>query len=94
MTKNKDKNYENRYFRTASFYLAVFLLVKGLELVNIDKISNSKRAYFVFLDCPEREFLVRSFNFGKENLPEVMVDARKFTMAIKLLKDKLYQNEF
>jgi len=90
----KNKNQDNRYFRTSSFYLATFLFVKGLELANIDKTDNPKRAHFVFIDSPEREVLLESFNFGKENSPEVMVDARKFVMAIKMLKDKLYQDKF
>lgn len=86
---NKDK-----YFKTTSFYLASFLFAKGLELVNIDRTADLKRKEFVFLDSPDRELWLESFNFGKENNPEVMIDARKFVMAIKMLKDKLYQNKF
>lgn len=63
-------------------------------MVNIDKTANSKRAQFVFLDSPERESLVQNFDFAKENSPEIMVDARKFVVAIKQLKDKLYQERF
>lgn len=85
---------KNKYFKTASFYIATFLFAKGLELVSIDKITDPKRARFVFIDSPEREHLMESFNFGRENVPEVMIDARKFTTAIKVLKDKLYQNNF
>lgn len=79
-----------KYFRTASFYTAVFLLTKNFELVNIDKEKNNRRAYFVFLDKPEREVLLKEFNFGKENSKDVLVDARKFISNIKILKDKLY----
>lgn len=85
-------NNDNRYFRTSSFYAAAFLFAKDQTLVNIDKVTDPKRAQFVFLDTPERETLLQSFNFAKEDSPEVMVDARKFVMAIKMLKDKLYQN--
>ncbi len=93
MPENKNLKQENKYFRTASFYLAVFLLVKGLELVNIDRTNNAQKAQFVFIDSPEREFWLEAFNFAKENSPEVMVDARKFVMAIRMLKDKLYQHK-
>jgi hypothetical protein len=89
----KDMN-SNKYFKTTSFYLAAFLFTKGVELVNIDKISDHKRAQFIFVDSPQRKLWLESFNFGKENAPEVMVDARKFVMAIKMLKDKLYQDRF
>lgn len=85
---------DNRYFRTSSFYLAAFLFCNGLELVNIDKITDSKRSNFVFRDNPERESLVEDFKFGKENSTPIMVDARKFIVSIKTLKEKLYQDIF
>lgn len=85
---------DDRYFRTSSFYLAAFLFCNGLDLVNIDKTANPKRASFVFRDSPEREFLVENFKFGKENLNPVMVDARKLIVSIKALKEKLYQDTF
>jgi len=92
MNKNPNKN--KKYFKTTSFYLASFLFAKGLELVDIDKLTDLKRAHFVFIDSPERELWLENFNFGKENAPEAMIDARKFVMAIKMLKDKLYQDKF
>ena len=81
---------DDRYYRLTSFYAAAFLFSKGMELVNIDRL-NPKRSQFVFRDSAERELLLDSFNFGKEDSTEVLVDARKFIMAIKMLKEKLYQ---
>ncbi|MFA5895202.1 MAG: DUF5659 domain-containing protein [Candidatus Shapirobacteria bacterium] len=80
----------NKYFYLSQFYTSVFLCVKGLQLVDIDR-TNSQRAQFVFLDTPEREELIRQFNFAARNSPEVMVDAREFEQATKKLKDRLYQ---
>lgn len=85
MQKDTDK-----YFRTTNFYIAVFLLAKNFELANIDK-TDLKRCVFVFVDTPERETLVKLFNFAKEDHAKVMVDARKLVYATKKLKDKLYQ---
>ena len=85
---------EDKYFKTSSLYLAAFLFAKGLELVNIDKISDSKRAHFVLTDSPLREYLVGVFNYAKEEDAEVQVDPRKLVQAIKTLKDKLYQDKF
>lgn len=64
-----------------------------MELVNIDR-ANPKRSQFVFRDTPEREVWIQTFNFAREDSPEVMVDARKFVMAVKMLKEKLYQDRF
>jgi hypothetical protein len=90
MDKNK---YSDKYFRLTNFYLAAFLFSKGMELVNIDR-TDPKRSEFVYLDTPEREQLVQNFNFASEDSPESLVDVRKFVMAIKMLKDKLYQERY
>jgi hypothetical protein len=88
-------NKDERYFRTYNFYTSVFLFAKGLALVNIEKDpSNPKRSQFVFLDTPERELLIQNYNFAKEDAPEVLIDFRKAVVAIKTLKDKLFQDRF
>lgn len=89
-----NENQDSRYFRTSSFYISAFLFSKELELVNIEEDpSNPKRSQFVFKDTPEREILIHNFNFAKEDSPEIMIDPRKFVIAIKTLKNGLYQQE-
>lgn len=83
------KNKDNQYFHLANFYIACFLFSKGLELVDIDR-TDPRRSQFVFLDTSERKTLIQNYNFSKEGSPEVLIDPRKFVMAIKMLKDKLY----
>lgn len=85
---------DDRYFRLQSFYQAAFLFAKGMELANVDRVSNSQRATFVFVDSPEREDLMQSFSYGKEDDPTALVDARKLITAIRTLKEKLYQDTF
>jgi len=79
-----------KYFRTTNFYASCYLFSKGLELVGINK-DNPRKCEFCFIDTPERALLLAAFNFGKEDDPKVMVDARKLILAVKTLKDKLYQ---
>lgn len=86
---NEDKSNKNQY-STSNFYCAVFCYIKGLQLVDIDR-SNPPRAQFVFLDVPDREKIVRQYSFAERNSSEVLVDAREFEAAIKVLKDLLYQ---
>ena len=85
---------ENRYFRTTNYNLASFLFAKGIELANIDRLDNQKRATFVFVENPQIEELVHAFDYAKENEEIVMVDARKIIHASKMLKEKLYQNNY
>lgn len=94
MNKTKKIKQSDGYFRISSFYVAAFLFTKGLEMVNVDKITDPKRAQFIFQDNPVRKLWLDSFNFAKEDSPEVVIDARKFVTAIKMLKDKLYQEKF
>lgn len=82
--------YGDKHYLTSNFYSAVFLCVKGLRLTDIDR-SNPHKALFMFLDTPQREYLVRQYGFAEKNSPDVMVDAREFERATKTLKDKLYQ---
>lgn len=90
-----NQNKDTRYFRLTSFYTACFLFANGLELVNIEQDpANPKRSQFVFRDTPERELLIQNYNFAKEDSQEVLIDFRKAVLAIKTLKDKLYQNRF
>ena len=84
----------DRYFRSSSFNTAVFLFSKGMKLADIDKISNSKRATFVFVEQPDREELLHAFDYGKDGDPAVMVDARKLMLATRQLKEKLYADRF
>lgn len=86
-----NKDTDDRYFRTRSFYAAAFLFAKGQILANIDRTADPKRADFVFLNSPELELLLQNFNYAREDSQEAAVDARKFVTAIKMLKDKLYQ---
>lgn len=83
-----------RYFRTTNFNIASFLFTKGIDLANIDRLDNQKRATFVFVDNPQIEELVHDFDYAKENEEVVMVDARKLIYAIKQLKEKIYQNNY
>ncbi len=82
-----DKDYS-----TASFYLAAFLLTKGLDIIGIDR-SDVQRSKFQFAKSPQWDRLIEAFNFAKDNDPKILVDPRKFVVAIKGLKEKLYQDK-
>lgn len=85
---------DDRYFRTTSFYASCWLLAQGFELVNIDKLVDSKKAYFVFFNSPELAAALRNFNFAKDDSSDLLVNVRSFVTAIKHLKNALYQEEF
>lgn len=82
----KIKKSKNQYVYIRNFYLASFLFLKGLDLMDTTK---DKR--FVFKDSLRRKDLMRDYNFAKVNTPRVMVDARKFVWAMKTLRERTYQ---
>lgn len=87
--KNKD-----RYYKTTNFYLASFLFAKGEALANLEKFENNHKFIFVFVNSPNTEDLIEKYSYSKEDSKEAMVDARKLVLAIKSLKEKLYQDNF
>ncbi len=91
-SKGQDNNLtskDDRYFRTPDFYLAAYLFVQKLWLVNIDRTDRSK-CLFVFRDTPERQDLVSNFRYAKEAL----IDARQYAFAVRKLNSKLYETNF
>lgn len=82
----------SKHFHTSNFYITAFLLSKGFQLVDISR-SDPKRSEFILGDRPDRKELIQSFNFAPEDSLEVQIDSRKFVTAIKMLKDRLYQEK-
>lgn len=79
-------NEQNNQFPLSDFYLAVFLRVKGLNIINIDK-TNPRRALFVFEDSKDRKKLVGDFLFGR-----AQVEPKRFAAVIKELKQLLHSS--
>jgi len=88
MTRPPDKQslpyVDERYCYTSRLYLAAYLYAQGLELINVDQDSAGK-VMFVFRDRAEREPWAQAFRNG----PEAPVDARKFTLALTELRERV-----
>ena len=86
-----DKNTNEKYFRTTSFYTACFLFSKGHELVNVDRLQDPKKADFVFINSSDLQLSVHEFNFSKDDSPTLLINVRAFITAIKQIKNALYE---
>jgi len=77
----------NGKYETSDLYLAAYLLLLGLELLDVDH-SNPRRCNFVFEDREGRAELVHSFMVGRAtgNLPD-------FIYHLKRAKRLLYSVE-
>jgi len=79
--------------KISTFYLAAFLLTKGYTLHNLEREAiSSDKFLFVFNFTPNIKKAIDEFNFASEENEAVLVDARKMVLAIKKLKEVLYQN--
>ena len=81
-------NNNNIKYKTTNLNLTTFLVVKDFRLLIIE--NSSKRKTFVFEDSPELRNMVQVFNFGKDDDPELIIDARKLFRTSKEIKTKLY----
>ena len=82
----KDKN---RYFRSSSFPLAVFLFSKGEQIVGISPTENPGKKEFAFIKTDRLEELVEIFKFGENDDPELLVSIRLVEQARRQLMDRL-----
>lgn len=79
-------NKNDSQFKSPNFYLSAFLLSKGFELLDIDKLD-PRKYLFVFQDKKDRQSIVEDFLFGRTT-----VEPKAFIAAIKELKQLLYSN--
>ena len=78
---------KNGIYKTSDFYIAAWLLSKGLELKDIDR-RNSRRCDFIFEDRADRPELVRQFMCGSAT-----GNVADFIYYLKRVKRLLYSVE-
>ena len=70
---------DTRYYYTKSVYLAAYLSLKGLSLINIE--TTSRIAVYTFRDAPDREYWIQTFDQGR-----AVVNARQYSISHRDLK--------
>lgn len=83
---------DERYFRTSSLPLAIFLYSKGQQIAGIDFVSNSSKKEFVFVFSPYLEELVEKYKFGERTDPDLLVQVHLYERARDELLDRLNGN--
>ncbi len=80
---------QDRYFRSTSFPLVVFLFTKGEQIAGINTTDNPAKKEFAFVSTPRLEELADLYKFGDRNDPEFLVHSQKYEQARRELLDKL-----
>lgn len=81
-------------FRTPDTYIAAFLCVKGFELLYVEPYGYSEGPCFLFNASPEIYSLIKKLNSAEEGLTEVLVDVRKFIVAIELVEKRFHEEVY
>lgn len=77
-------------FRTKNFYLAVFLLSRGVNMEDIEESEKKDKFIFLFPWTQEVDGLIKAFNFSLKGDSSVLVDPREFANNIRSLKEKIH----
>lgn len=78
-------------YKTKDFYFSCVLLSNGIDLVNSEKDRCKNTVFFLF-DITNKEELKNILldNFVNQ---KCLVDVKKFTWAIKILKNEIYKHK-
>ena len=79
----------DRYFRTHSFSLVLFLFAKDQVIAGINSTEVEGRKSFAFVKTLRLEELVELFKFGDRNDPDLLVPVHKYEQARRELLDRL-----
>ena len=86
------KTNRDRYFRTTSLALAIYLYVKSQQITGINHVSDSGKKEFAFLASPRLEELVDLYKFGDRSDPDLLVPVHLHERARNELLDRLNGN--
>jgi hypothetical protein len=87
METNRD-----RYYRTTSLPLAIYLYAKSQQVAGVDCISDSDKKEFAFVPTPHLEKLVEKYKFAERTDPELLVPVHLYELARNELLDRLNGN--
>jgi hypothetical protein len=82
----------DRYFRTTSLPLAIYLYSKNQQIAGINNTPHSTRKEFAFALSPYLEELVDLYKFGERTDPGLTVPVHLYERARDELLDRLNGN--
>lgn len=86
------KTNRDRYFRTTSLSLAIYLYVKNQQIAGINDVSETDKKEFAFVSSPYLEELVELYKFGGRADPDLLVPVHLYERARNELLDRLNGN--
>lgn len=81
-----------RYYRTTSLPLAIYLYTKDQQVAGVDCISDTRKKEFAFVLTPRLEELAQKYKFGERNDQDLLVSVHLYELARNELLDRLNGN--
>ena len=83
---------KDRYYRTASLQLAIYLYAKDQQIAGINAVSDSGKKEFAFVLSPYLEELIEKYKFGDRADSDLLVPVHVYERARNELLDRLNGN--
>ena len=83
------KTNEERYFRSSSFPLVVFLFCKNEQVAGVNPTDNPAKKEFAFLLTPRLTELIDLYKFGDRSAPELDINVFLYEQGRRQLLDRL-----
>ena len=85
----KLKTDREKYFRTSSLPLAVFLYTKGQQIAGLNPTDSPGKKEFAFAASVRLDELADKYKFGYRNDPDLLVQVRVYEHARNELLDRI-----
>jgi hypothetical protein len=83
---------KDRYYRTNSLSLAIYLYVKNQQIAGINEVMHSEKKEFAFVLSEQLEKLIELYKFGERTDSDLLVPVHLYERARTELLDRLNGN--
>jgi len=80
---------EEKYYRTTSLPLAIFLYAKEQQIAGVDYVSESTKKEFAFVRSAYLDELTETYKFARPDDENLLVSVRVYEQARNSLLDRL-----
>ena len=80
---------EEKYYRTTSLPLAIFLYAKDQQIAGVNYVSDSTKKEFAFVRSAYLDELAETYKFAKPDDENLLVSVRVYEQARNSLLDRL-----
>lgn len=89
VTNSTEMKIENRYIRSTSFPLVLFLFAKGAQIAGVNQADDSDKKEFALVRIDRLEELIDKYKFGDRDDLDLQIPVHTYEQARRELLDVL-----